>query len=182
MGWPTRLRVRMVASPTKTTRLNQASSALTSISSALPVCELGALSHLDNVTVWIANVAARLAVLRDRLGNELSSPTLPQLVACMNIRNANVHKPIYLIRVRDAEGHCRLIRRRPAADVDKEPGIRDLDVCRRAVAVAWAENATAEHRFVETSRSVDVSDGEKIRHGKVLPRRHLVTLLFDLYT
>ena len=44
---------------------------------ALTVLELGALSDLDNVTVRIADVAARLAVLRDRLGDELGSSTFP---------------------------------------------------------------------------------------------------------
>src|ERR1700761_1409940 len=37
---------------------------------SLTVLQVGALSHLDNVTVGIADVAANLAVLGDRLGNE----------------------------------------------------------------------------------------------------------------
>jgi hypothetical protein len=36
-----------------------------------------ALPHFDNVTVWIADVAASLAILRDRLGDELRSSTFP---------------------------------------------------------------------------------------------------------
>src|SRR5271156_3288154 len=36
---------------------------------SLTVRKFGALSHLDNVTVRIADVAARLAVLGDRLGD-----------------------------------------------------------------------------------------------------------------
>src|SRR3954447_1174336 len=43
----------------------------------LTVCELGALPDLDNVTVRIADVAARLAILRDRLGDELGSSAFP---------------------------------------------------------------------------------------------------------
>ena len=44
---------------------------------ALAVLEGGALSDLDNITVRIANIAARLAVLGDRLGDELGSSTFP---------------------------------------------------------------------------------------------------------
>ena len=86
-----------------------------------------------------------------------------------------------LIRVGDAEGYRRLVGGRPASDVDEEPRIRDLNVPRRAVAVASAQNATAEDLFIEASRSVDVGDGEKICDTDPLPRGHLIALLFDLY-
>ena len=39
--------------------------------------EAGALSDLDNVTVRIADVAANLAILGDRFGNELGASTFP---------------------------------------------------------------------------------------------------------
>jgi hypothetical protein len=54
---------------------------------------------------------------------------------------------------------------RTAPDVDNEPRVRDLDVPRRAAAVASAQNATSEDRFVKSSRSFDVGDGEKVRDG-----------------
>jgi hypothetical protein len=41
------------------------------------VREVGALSDLDNISVRIADVAARLAVLGDRLRDELRSSTFP---------------------------------------------------------------------------------------------------------
>ena len=44
---------------------------------ALTILEIGALSDLDNITVRIADVAARLAVLGDRLRDELRSSTFP---------------------------------------------------------------------------------------------------------
>src|SRR5580692_586554 len=44
---------------------------------ALTVFQVGALSHFDNVTVGIADVAANLAVLRYRLCDELRSATSP---------------------------------------------------------------------------------------------------------
>ena len=44
---------------------------------ALTVFQVGGLSHLDNVTVGIADVAANLAVLGYRLCDELRSATCP---------------------------------------------------------------------------------------------------------
>src|ERR1700719_936248 len=44
---------------------------------ALTVFQVGALSHLDNVTVGIADVAANLAVLGYRLCDEFRSATCP---------------------------------------------------------------------------------------------------------
>ena len=44
---------------------------------ALTVCEVCALSDLDNITVRIADVAANLAVLGNRLRDELGPSTLP---------------------------------------------------------------------------------------------------------
>ena len=44
---------------------------------ALTVREVGALSDFDNITVRIADVAAYLAVLGDRLRDELGSSTFP---------------------------------------------------------------------------------------------------------
>src|ERR1700722_18538902 len=44
---------------------------------ALPILNSGALSNLDKVAVRIADVAAPLAVLLQRLRHELGPPTLP---------------------------------------------------------------------------------------------------------
>src|SRR5277367_2824254 len=51
-----------------------------------------ALPDFYNVAVGIADVAARLAILFLRLRNELGSATPPQIVARMNIRNADIHE------------------------------------------------------------------------------------------
>src|ERR1700722_3256050 len=65
--------------------------------------------------------------------------------------------------------------------LDNEPRVRDLDIPRRAAAVASAQNATPEDCFVKSSRSFDVRDGEKVRDGKPILRRHLIVFLVDLY-
>src|SRR5579872_4377303 len=146
----------------------------------LTVCEVGALSDFDDVTVRIADVAAYLAVLRYRFRDELGSPTFPQLVARLNVGNAEIHKAADVIRVGDAERYGRLVRGRPAPNVQNHPYIRELKV-RGCVAVSHGQNASAEDLFVVASRSLDVGDGEKMRDADPLPRGHLVALLVDLY-
>jgi hypothetical protein len=59
--------------------------------------------------------------------------------------------------------------------------VRDLDVSRRAFAVAPAQNATSEDFFVKSKRSLNVSDGEKVCDGDPLLRWHLIGFLLDLY-
>src|SRR5277367_1588973 len=74
------------------------------------VCEPDTLSDLDNVSVGIADVAARLAGLGDRLGDELRSSTSPQFIARLNICNADIHKAADLIRVgEDAKCYRRFV-------------------------------------------------------------------------
>src|ERR1022692_129691 len=147
---------------------------------ALTVREVGALSDFDNITVRIADVAARLAVLGDRLGDELRSSTFPHFIARLNVRNAEIHKAVDVIRVGDAQRYRRLIRSRPAPNVQNHPDIRQLKVPRR-VAVTQAQNASAEDLFVVASRSIDVGHGEKLCDADPLSRGHLIALLFDMY-
>jgi hypothetical protein len=99
----------------------------------------------------------------------------------LNIRNANIHKAADSIRVgEDAQRYRRLVRGGSAPDVHNEPRIRDLDVPGRTLAVASAQNATAEDLFIEISGSIDVGDGDKKRDGEPVAGGHLVALLFDL--
>src|ERR1700720_4787924 len=148
---------------------------------ALTVRELGALSDFDDITVRIADVAAYLAVLGDRLRDELGSSTFPQFIAGLNIRDAEIHEAVDVIRVGDAERYRRLIRGRPASNVQNHPDVRKQKV-RRRVAVAQGQNASAEDLFVVASRSLDVGDGKELRDAHPLSRRHLIALPFDLYT
>src|ERR1700678_2498308 len=146
----------------------------------LTVGERSALPDLDDVAVGIANVAANLAVLGYWLCDELGSSTFPQFIARLNIRNAEIHKAVDVIRVGDAERYRRLIRGRPAPNVQNHPDIRKLKVPRR-VAVTQAHNASAEDLLVVASRSLDVGDGEKMCDADPLSRGHLIDLLLDLY-
>src|SRR6476659_7659588 len=49
------------------------------------------------------------------------------------------------------------------------------------LAVAPAQNATSEDRFVKSKRSLDVGDGEKVCDGNPILRRHLIGFLLDFY-
>src|SRR6202043_1955844 len=122
---------------------------------------------------------ADLAVLGNRFREKLGSPTFPQFVARLNIRNAEIHKAVDVIRVGDAERYRRLIRGRTAPNVQNHPDIRKQKV-RRRVAVTQGQNASAEDLFVVTSRSLNVGDGEKLRDADPLSRGHLIALLLDL--
>src|SRR5579862_4089238 len=146
----------------------------------LAVLERRALSDLDNVTVRIADVAANLAVLGNRRREDLGSPAFPQFVARLDIRNAEIHKAVDVIRVGHAERYRGLVRGRPASHIQNHPDIRKLQV-RRRVAVTHSQNASAEDLFVVASRSLDVGDGEKMRDADPLTRGHLIAFLFDLY-
>src|SRR5260370_25613026 len=147
---------------------------------ALTVLELGALSDLDNIAVRIADVAANLAVLGNRFRQELGSSTFPQFVARLNIRNAEIHKAVDVIRVGDAERYRGLIRGRPAPNVQNHPDIRKLKV-RRRVAVTHGQNASAEDLFVVAGRSLDVGEGEKNSNADPFDPGLRNTLFFDLY-
>jgi hypothetical protein len=141
-----------------------------------------ALPNFYNVAIRIANVAARLAVLGLRLGDELGSSTSPKLITGLNICNADIHKAADCIGVGgDAERYRWFVGCRTASRVDQEPSVRDLDVPWRAAAVASAQNATSEDLFIKSKRSLDVGDGEKVCDGKSILRRHLIAFLVDLY-
>src|SRR5271156_5007267 len=100
----------------------------------------------------------------------------------MNIRNADIHKAADFIGVGgDAERYRRFVGRRAAPGVDDEPRVGDLEVARRAALVASAVDAAAEDRFVKSKRSLDVGDGEKVRDGNPVLRRHLIGFLVNLY-
>src|ERR1700733_10219418 len=101
----------------KTVLIDEAQSRHFHSRQALTVRDGGALSDFDNVTVRIADVAANLTVLGNRLRDELGSLACPQLITRVNIRNAEVHEAVDVIRVGDAERYRRLIRGRPAANV-----------------------------------------------------------------
>src|SRR4051812_11958214 len=75
------------------------------------------LPNLNNVTVRIANVAARLTIFWLWLRDELRSPTSPKCIALLNIGDANVHEAAEVIGIsRYAKRDRRLVGRRPASD------------------------------------------------------------------
>jgi hypothetical protein len=61
-------------------------------------------------------------------------------------------------------------------DVDDQPSIRDLNVTRRTLALASADNAAAEDLLIKISRSVDV--GTVMKCVTVNPSRRAISQLF----
>ena len=141
-----------------------------------------ALPNFNDVAIGIANIAARLAIFGFGLREELSSSTSPQFVAGLNIGNANIHEAADQIGIGwDTQRYRRFIRCGTAPGIYNEPRVRDLDVTRRAIAIAPAQNESSENRFVKSKRSLHVGDSEKVRDGNPILRRHLIGLLLDLY-
>lgn len=63
------------------------------VSRRLAVSEVRlALPNFYNITIGIANVAARLAVFILWLCDKLGSPTSPLFIARLNVRNADIHE------------------------------------------------------------------------------------------
>src|ERR1700691_3272772 len=98
---------------------------------ASTVRKIGALSDTDNISVRISDVAANLAVLGNRLCDELGPSTPPQFIARLNVGNADVQKAVDVIRVGDAERDRRFIRGRSAPNVQNHPDVRKLKIPRR---------------------------------------------------
>ena len=63
----------------------------------------------------------------------------------MNIRNTNIHEAADGIGIGGhAERYRRFVGCGAASEIDNEPRIRDLDKPRRALAVAFGQDAAAE--------------------------------------
>jgi hypothetical protein len=117
---------------------------------------------------------------RDRSVAVFPGPALNGIAS--NVRNPDVHKATDRIGFGgNAQRYRRLIRCRTAADVDDEPGIRNLVIAWRAAFVAAAHNSTSEDLFIKFNRSIDVRDGDKKGDGDVMLRRHLIAILVNLY-
>jgi hypothetical protein len=122
------------------------------------------LTNFDNVTVGIADVAAGLAVFGLRLGDKFGPAAFPKLITRVDIGNPDIHEAADQIRVGgNAEDCLWFVGRRTAPGIDEEPRVRDLEVSRRAFAVAAAQNAAPKNGFVKSQRPLDVGDGEKVR-------------------
>ena len=68
------------------------------------------MPNFDKVAVRITEVAARLAELVHRLGDELSSSISPKLITRVNIRNADIQEAADQIGVGSGERHRRFVR------------------------------------------------------------------------
>ena len=105
--------------------------------------------YLQLANIWmILNVGG--GPTPDKPTVTLSVPDPNHINSFLNIRHAEIHKAVDVIRIGNAERYRRLIRGRPAPNVQNHPDIRELKVPRR-VAVAQAQNASAEDLFIVAS-------------------------------
>src|SRR5215470_7740202 len=72
---------------------------------------LRVLADLDEIAVGIAHVAAQLAAMViERLGQELRALARPMLVACANVRDAQIEEAAHVVRImRRREPHLGLV-------------------------------------------------------------------------
>lgn len=75
---------------------------------------VSALPDLDNITVRVADIAANLPGLRDRLCNEFGSPAFPKFVTRLNVGNTDIHKAVDVIGIGGGECPRRLVGGRSA--------------------------------------------------------------------
>ena len=133
------------------------------------------LADLDEVAVGIAHVAARLGLVNLRFGEELRTQTFPTFIAFCDVRDADVHEAADSADVHEAADSPAILRRRevdvrlvvgrPAADIDDDPRVLELDDARRAV-LAVHDDFPAEDPRVEVQRLLYVHRNEKVRHGE----------------
>src|SRR3954464_13917358 len=91
-----------------------------------------ALPNFYNISIRIANVAARLAVLGLWLRDEFGSSTSPKIITSLNICNPDIHKAADQVGIGgDAERHRRFVGCRTAPPIDKEPRVCHLGTHRR---------------------------------------------------
>src|SRR3954452_9463500 len=92
------------------------------------------LADLAEMAVGLAHVAPRLGLVNLGFGEELRTQTLPTFVAFCNVCDADVHEAadsLAILRSRKVDG--RLVVGRPAAHIDDDPCVLELDDARLAV-------------------------------------------------
>src|SRR5215471_2857878 len=111
----------------------------------------GRLPHLDQMAIRVSDVRADLAAMVLWLGEKLRASGRPFLVRLLNIRHPDVHEGAGAVRVgRGGQGHGRLVIRRPAADVQDDPGVGDL----HDHGIALDEHLAVEDLFVEFTGTI----------------------------
>jgi hypothetical protein len=108
------------------------------------------------------------------VAEDLRTQTFPTFVAFCDVRDADVHEAadsLAILRRREVEG--RLVVGRPAADIDDDPGVLELDDARRAV-LAVHDDFPAEDPRVEVQRLLYVRRNEKVRHGEARAGKNFI--------
>src|SRR5713101_8676314 len=119
----------------------------------------GRLPHLDQVAIRVSDVGADLPAMVLRLGEKLRAFGRPVFVGLLNIRDPDVEEGAGAVRVgRGGQGHGWLVIRRPAADVQDEPGVGDL----HDHWIALDEHLAIEDPLVEVTGTILVRDDQEV--------------------
>src|SRR5262249_18049390 len=123
------------------------------------------LPHLDQMAIRVSDVRADLADMVLWLGEKLRASGRPFFVCLLNVRHSDVHEGAGAVRVgRGGQGHGRLVIRRPAADVQDDPGVGDLHDHR----IALDEHLAIEDLFVELAGTILVRDDQEVGDDEAL--------------
>src|SRR6202158_4144967 len=100
-----------------------------------------------------------------RLGEKLRASGRPVFVDLLNVRDPDVEEGAGTVRIgRGGQGHGRLVIRRPAADVQDDPGVRDLD----HHWIALDEHLAIEDPLVEVAGTILVRDDQEVGDYKAI--------------
>src|SRR5207244_12658236 len=87
-----------------------------------------ALPDFNQVAVWVAEVAAGFLPVVDWGCEEVGASLAPGLVDGLDVGDADVQEAAHAIGILwRLENDARLVVRRPAADVDDDPAVRERD-------------------------------------------------------
>src|SRR5438445_115193 len=136
-------------------------------------------ADLDQVAVWIAEVGADLAAVVFGLGKKLRSPRRPLFVRLGDVRDADVHERAGAIRIRRGrQRDRRLVVGGTPADIEDEPGVRDL----QDHWIPFQHHLCIKHRSIELAGSILIRYHQEISDDKTVGRRWKVTHIHLTHT
>jgi hypothetical protein len=118
----------------------------------------GGLAYLDQVAIWIADVAADLGLVPGRRGQEFASARAPLGGHGLDVRDSDVEEaadPIWVGRCLERDG--RFVVGGAAASIDDDPAVGQ----RYAARLSRGHRLAAEYLGVEAAGTFDAADTMK---------------------
>ena len=122
------------------------------------------MAELDQVSVRIAQVAADLAVARDRRGQKVRTARAPELVYASNVGDAYVQRVTCELHLhRRDQCHSGFVLSRRPADIGHDPAVMELENDR----IPRADDGCAEHLLVKAACAVLILDDKQVREAHI---------------